>query len=308
MATVYIAHDAKHGRQVALKLLRADLAATVGPERFRREIGITARLHHPHILSVFDSGSTETGQLWYTMPYVEGETLRDRIVRDRRLPIEDALRITRELASALDYAHRQRIVHRDIKPENILLTRDGQALLVDFGLAHALSPDDADLADDAPRNHLTHAGFVVGTPQYMSPEQAVGDRSFGPRTDIYSLGAVCYEMLAGEPPFPGLTARAVLAKMASAGQAPSARAVRRALPVIVDDALRKALALQPADRWATAAEFAKALNSAERVSMNMPAIVQAQRRRFWAVVWVVFAFLVIATLTAAAVWLQTRAE
>jgi len=187
MATVYLAHDLRHDRPVALKVLHPELAATLGPERFQREIKLAARLQHPHILSVYDSGET-TGQLWFTMPFIEGESLRERLQRERQLPVDEALRITREAALALDYAHRHGIIHRDIKPENILLS-DGQALVADFGIARAFLVD---------QEQLTQTGFAVGTPAYMSPEQAAGDRELDSRTDVYALGAVLYEMLTGE--------------------------------------------------------------------------------------------------------------
>ncbi|MEZ0333853.1 MAG: serine/threonine-protein kinase, partial [Gemmatimonadales bacterium] len=218
MATVYLAHDLKHDRLVALKALRPELAATLGPERFLREIRTTARLQHPHILTVLDSGEAE-GLLWYTMPYVEGEGLRDRLRREAQLPLEEALRIAREVGLALDYAHRHGVVHRDIKPENILLS-DGQALVADFGVAYAL--------EQGTGGRLTEAGLALGTPAYMAPEQASG----GPvdaRTDIYALGCVLYEMLAGEPPFTGPTPQAVIAKRLS-GEAPSVRRLRPAVP------------------------------------------------------------------------------
>jgi serine/threonine-protein kinase len=196
MAVVYLAQDLRHDRPVALKVLLPELAATLGPERFQREIKLAARLQHPHILTVHDSGEA-AGRLWFTMPFVEGESLRDRLRRERQLPVDDALRITVEAARALDYAHQHGVVHRDIKPENILLTRDGSTLVADFGIARALGGDEGD--------GLTRTGFSVGTPAYMSPEQAAGDRSLGPRTDLYSLASVLYEMLAGEPPFTGPT-------------------------------------------------------------------------------------------------------
>jgi serine/threonine-protein kinase len=255
MATVYLARDAKHGRRVALKVLHADLAASLGPERFRREIGFAATLQHPHILTVLDSGETATRQLWFTMPFVEGESLRDRLRRERQLPLDDAVRITRDVAIGLDYAHRQGVVHRDIKPENILLTTDGQALIADFGVARALS------ATDGESGPLTQTGIAVGTPQYMSPEQAAGERDVGPRSDVYSLGAVLYEMLAGEPPFTGPNAQAVIAKMLS-GEAPSIRRARPSVPDWVDSAIRKALATVPADRFASASEFRRAIDPA----------------------------------------------
>jgi len=185
MAVVYLAHDLRHDRPVALKVLHPELAAALGPERFQREIRFAARLQHPHILTVLDSGEA-AGRLWFTMPFVEGESLRDRIRRERQLPLDVALQIGREAARALDYAHQHGIVHRDIKPENILLTSDGTTLVADFGIARALEGDD----------RLTQTGFAIGTPAYMSPEQAAGDKGVDARTDVYSLGAVLYEMLA----------------------------------------------------------------------------------------------------------------
>jgi eukaryotic-like serine/threonine-protein kinase len=263
MATVYLAQDTKHHRSVALKVLHPELAATLGPERFRREIQLAARLQHPHILSVFDSGETPAGQLWFTMPYVEGESLRDRLRRERQLPVDDALRITREVASALDYAHAHGVLHRDIKPENVLLTTQGEALLADFGIARALSaPTDG--------TGLTETGLAVGTPQYMSPEQAAGEHTLNARSDVYALGAVCYEMLAGEPPFVGSSAQAVVAKMLST-DAPSVRVLRPAVSPAIDTALHRALARVPADRWATAAEFADALATAGRTGATAAA-------------------------------------
>ncbi|HEX3233101.1 MAG TPA: protein kinase [Gemmatimonadales bacterium] len=248
MAVVYLAQDLRHDRPVALKILLPELAATLGPERFQREIRLAARLQHPHILTVHDSGET-AGQLWFTMPFVEGESLRDRLRRERQLPVDDALRIATEAARALDYAHHHGVVHRDIKPENILLTQDGSTLVADFGIARALGGNDG----------LTQTGFAVGTPAYMSPEQAAGDRSLDPRTDLYSLGSVLYEMLAGEAPFTGPTAQAIAAKRLTEPP-PSVRAVRPTVPPAVDEAIRKALAPVAADRFATVGQFAQALH------------------------------------------------
>jgi serine/threonine-protein kinase len=248
MATVYLAHDLRHKRSVALKVLLPDLAQTLGPERFQREIETAARLQHPHILTVLDSGET-AGQLWFTMPFVEGESLRDRLRRERQLSVEDAVRITREAAQALEYAHGHGVIHRDIKPENLLLTPDGNTLVADFGIARGLAGDD-------PR--LTNTGIVVGTPAYMSPEQAAGDPQLDARSDIYSLACVLYEMLAGEPPHTGPTAQALLVKRLT-DPAPSVRHARPSVPENVDQALRKALAPVVADRPASAAEFARAL-------------------------------------------------
>jgi TolB-like protein len=275
MATVYLATDTKHGRQVALKVLHPDLAASLGPERFRREIGFAATLSHPHILTVLDSGQTPDGQLWFTMPYVEGETLREHLRRDKQLPIDEALRITREIASALDYAHEKGVIHRDIKPENLLITKRGDALLADFGIARALG------RDGASGTTLTQTGLAVGTPQYMSPEQASGDPDLGSRSDIYSLAAVCYEMLAGEPPFSGVNLQAMIAKMMTS-DAPSVRVLRPSVPQSVDAILQKALARVPADRWATAGDFSRALESAERSTHTetfTPPAASAQRSR-----------------------------
>jgi eukaryotic-like serine/threonine-protein kinase len=260
MATVFLAQDAKHGSPVALKVLHQDLAASLGPERFRREIALAARLQHPHILSVLDSGESANGLLWFTMPYVEGESLRDRLRREGQLPLEDALRITREVALALEYAHRHGVIHRDVKPENILLTSDGQALVADFGIARALAPG-------ASNTTLTETGAAIGTPQYMSPEQASAERTLTSRTDVYSLGAVLYEMLAGEPPFTGPTAQAIVAKMMT-GEPPSVRRARASVPAAVDAAIQRALAPVPADRFATALEFSKALDAAERTGFT----------------------------------------
>ncbi|HEU5039674.1 MAG TPA: protein kinase [Gemmatimonadales bacterium] len=253
MATVFLARDLKHDRPVALKVLHPELAASLGPERFQREIRMAARLQHPHVLTVLDSGSVGPAgaeRLWFTMPYVEGESLRERLRRERQLPVEDALRIAREAAQALQYAHEQGVIHRDIKPENLLLTRDGNTLVADFGIARALGGS----SDD----RLTETGLVVGTPAYMSPEQAAGDRTLDARTDVYALGSVLYEMLAGEPPFTGVSTQALMVKRLTE-PAPSVRAVRPNIPEATDQAIRKALAPVPADRFATAAEFGRAL-------------------------------------------------
>jgi TolB-like protein/tetratricopeptide (TPR) repeat protein/predicted Ser/Thr protein kinase len=248
MAVVYLVQDLRHDRPVALKVLLPELAATLGPERFQREIHFAARLQHPHILTVLDSGAA-AGQLWFTMPFVEGESLRDRLRRERQLSVDDALRIADEAARALDYAHQHGVVHRDIKPENILLTSDGSTLVADFGIARALGGDDG----------LTQTGLAIGTPAYMSPEQAAGDNTLDARTDLYSLGSVLYEMLAGEPPFTGPTPQAIVAKRLTA-PAPSVRALRATVPAGVDEAIRKALAPVRADHFASVAQFAQALH------------------------------------------------
>src|SRR5215208_1015970 len=203
MATVYLAEDLRHGRKVALKVLRPELAAIIGSQRFLTEIRTTANLQHPNILPLFDSGEVD-GTVFYVMPFVEGESLRDRLRRERQLPVEDAVRIVREVAGALDYAHRHGVIHRDIKPENILL-HDGRALVADFGIALA--------ASKAGSNRMTETGMSLGTPHYMSPEQAMGEREITARSDVYALGCVLYEMLTGEPPFTGATAQAVVARV-----------------------------------------------------------------------------------------------
>ena len=261
MATVFLAQDVRHDRPVALKVLHPELAASLGPDRFQREIRFAARLQHPHILTVLDSGEAG-GQLWFTMPFVEGESLRDRLRRERQLSLEAALQIAREAARALDYAHQHGIVHRDIKPENILLTRDGSTLVADFGIARALASDD----------QLTQTGMVIGTPAYMSPEQASGDKGIDARTDVYSLGSVLYEMLAGEAPYTGPTAQAIIAKRLM-DRVPSVRRVRPNVPEGVDQAIQRALAPVAADRFASAGDFARALQAASTTST--PAAVTA---------------------------------
>jgi len=247
MATVWLARDLKHERPVALKVLHPDLASSLGPDRFQREIKLAARLQHPHILSVYDSGAS-AGQLWFTMPYVEGESLRDRLNRGP-LPIDQALRITREAAQALEYAHGHGIVHRDIKPENILLTQDGNTLVADFGIARPIGEG---------VTQLTQAGLVVGTPGYMSPEQAVGASEIDGRSDIYSLGCVLFEMVAGRPPFTGPTGQAVVAQHLTA-PAPVVTRGDGPVPPAVTRAISRALAKTPADRFDRAAAFAAAM-------------------------------------------------
>ncbi len=270
MATVFLAQDLKHDRPVALKVLHPELAATLGPERFLREIRLAARLQHPHILTVLDSGDTG-GRLWFTMPYVEGETLRARLTREKQLPVGDALRIAREAASGLDYAHRHGVIHRDIKPENLLLTADGQVLVADFGIGRAMEG-----AGGAER--LTETGMIVGTPAYMSPEQSAGERDLDARTDIYSLGTVLYEMLAGEPPFTGPNAQSIIAKRIS-GQVPSLRRARPTVPEDIERATLQALASFPADRYASAADFARALEVTATTEIRQPSATVAHRAR-----------------------------
>ena len=248
MATVYLAEDIRHRRKVAVKVLHPELSAVIGPERFLKEITLTASLQHPHILPLFDSGSA-AAQLYYVMPFVEGETLRARLERERQLPVADAVRIASEVADALSYAHARGVVHRDIKPENILL-QNGHALVADFGIALAV--------EQAGGQRMTQTGISLGTPQYMAPEQAMGERNVDHRADIYALGVVTYEMLAGEPPFVGPTAQAVVAKVIT--ETPRHLAAQRpSVPVHVDEAVHIALEKLPADRFATAEAFASAL-------------------------------------------------
>ena len=248
MATVYLANDLRHDRQVAIKVLRPELAAVIGADRFLAEIRTTANLQHPHILPLFESGQADSF-LFYVMPFVEGESLRDRLQREKQLPVGEAVRITKEVASALDYAHRHGVIHRDIKPENILI-HDGQALVADFGIALA--------ASKAGGGRMTETGMSLGTPHYMSPEQAMGEREITARSDVYALGAVTYEMLAGEPPFTGPTAQAIVAKVMTEEPRPLHLA-RKTIPEEVEDAVRRALEKLPADRFESAAAFATAL-------------------------------------------------
>jgi tetratricopeptide (TPR) repeat protein len=271
MATVYLAADLQHHRRVALKVLLPELAAVLGSERFLREITLTAGLSHPHIVPVLDSGAAaEPGggaelrpYLWYAMPYVEGESLRDLLARETQLPVDMALALAREVASALDYAHAQGVIHRDIKPENILLS-GGQAVVADFGVAKAVG--------EAGGRRLTETGLAVGTPAYMSPEQALGqvvDR----RSDVYALGAVVYEMLVGEPPYTGPTAQAIIARRLHE-PVPSVRVVREGVPVEVEAAVQRALAKVPADRFATAGDFVSALSIRGAAALPPPARLQ----------------------------------
>ncbi len=267
MATVYLARDLRHDRPVALKLLHPDLARTLGADRFLREIRTAARLQHPHILSVHDSGEAD-GLLWFAMPYVEGESLRRRLEREPQLPIDEALRITREVADGLDYAHRHGVVHRDVKPENILLT-EGHALVADFGISRALT-------SEAPGERITETGMTVGTPAYMSPEQAAG-ATVDARSDVYALGAVLYEMLAGEPPFTGPTTQAVIAKRFHTEPTPI-RAVRPSVPDQVERAIARALSRVPVDRFASTAEFARALGDHPPATVPLSVVPAASAR------------------------------
>jgi serine/threonine protein kinase len=254
MAIVYLAHDLRHDRPVALKVLRPELAAALGSERFLREIRLTARLDHPHILPVLDSGE-DRGVLWYAMPYVRGETLRDLLRRETQLPLDLALDLAHQIAGALDHAHHDGVIHRDLKPENILLS-ENQARVADFGVARAL--------DAAGGERITETGLALGTPAYMSPEQAVGDSEVDGRSDQYSLGCVLYEMLAGKPPFTGPTPQSVIAKRMT-GEIPSVRHLRPTVSVAVEQVVTRSLAPIADDRFPSVGEFDRALRSAAAV-------------------------------------------
>ncbi len=253
MATVYRGEDLKHHRQVAIKVLKPELAQVLGAERFLREIEISARLHHPHILPLYDSGTAD-GFLYYIMPLVEGESLRDRLNRKKQLPIDDALRIAHQVADALSYAHNHDVVHRDVKPENILL-ESGHAVVADFGIARAIGA--------AGGLTLTATGMAIGTPAYMSPEQAAGEKNLDGRSDLYALGCVLYEMLAGQPPFTGPTVES-LVRQHLAADPPMVSAIRPTVPASVTAALQRALAKTPADRFSSVGLFADALRDAEQ--------------------------------------------
>ena len=259
MATVHRARDVRHGRVVAIKVLREELAAAVGADRFLEEIRVTASLHHPHILPLFDSGSGD-GLLWYVMPLVEGETLRARLARERRLPLDEAVRLVREMADALEYAHRHGVVHRDVKPENVLL-QGGHALVADFGIALAL--------ENAAGDRLTRTGITLGTPSYMAPEQAAGSNAIDARTDVYALGAVLHEMLAGESPFAASSQAEVFRKVMH--EPVAALATRRAdVPSQLDAAVRRALSKKPSDRFPSASAFSAALAESRELLAERP--------------------------------------
>jgi serine/threonine-protein kinase len=268
MATVYLAQDIKHDRRVAVKVLRPELAAVIGAERFLAEIKTTANLQHSHILPLHDSGSVD-GILFYVMPYIDGESLRDRLNREHQLPVNDSVHLATEVASALDYAHRHGVVHRDIKPENILL-HDGSALVADFGIALAVS---------TAGGRMTESGMSLGTPNYMSPEQAMGEREITPRSDVYALGCVTYEMLIGEPPFTGPTAQAIVARVMT--EEPRGLTIqRKSIPPHVEAAIRIALSKLPADRFGSAAEYSAALTDPSRTT-TMPSYAAPLQRRSW---------------------------
>jgi serine/threonine-protein kinase len=258
MATVYLAEDLKHDRKVALKVLKPELAAVVGAERFLTEIKTTANLQHPHILPLFDSGEADSF-LFYVMPYLEGESLRDRLDRERQLPVDEAVALVSKVADALDYAHDRGVVHRDIKPANILLSERGEPLVADFGIALAVT--------QAGGGRVTETGLSMGTPHYMSPEQASGDRDVDPRSDIFALGCVLYELLAGDPPFAASSAQGVLARILTEEAAPVTR-TRRTVPPHVAGAVAQALQRLPADRFGSARAFARALADPARLPLR----------------------------------------
>ena len=266
MAVVFLAEDLKHHRRVAIKLLKPELSAVLGSERFLREIEIAAGLQHPHILPLYDSGQAG-GLLYYVMPFAEGESLRQRLAREQQLPLDAALQITREVGSALQYAHEHGVVHRDIKPENIMLS-GGQAVVADFGVARALHAANAE--------QLTLSGMIVGTPQYMSPEQAVGATVDG-RSDQYSLACTLYEMLIGQPPFTGPTSQAVIARH-SLEPVPGLRGFRQTVSPTAEGAIMRAMAKLPADRFASMHQFLDALGSPEIVSVRPTVITQSRPR------------------------------
>jgi len=301
MATVYLAQDLKHHRPVAIKLLRSELATALGPERFLREIEISAHLHHPHILPLYDSGEAE-GMLYYVMPYVEGESLRDRLTREKQLPLEDALQIAREVADALGYAHSHGVIHRDIKPENILL-ESGHPVVADFGIARAVG--------SAATEKLTQTGIAVGTPVYMSPEQAAGSKELDGRSDLYSLGCVLYEMLAGQPPFTGPTVESIVHQHLVT-EPPNVTNIRPAVPASVAAALQRALAKTPADRFNPVALFAEALSGrAAAAGTTVPtapgAVIPTKRSRRRLALLGLAALVVVAGVFAVGRWLRPGA-
>ena len=295
MATVYLAQDLRHDRQVAIKVLKPELAAVIGAERFLREIKTIASLQHPHILGLIDSGQVN-GTAYYVMPFVEGESLRDRIDREKQLPVPDAVRLAGEVASALDYAHRHGVIHRDIKPENILL-HDGRALVADFGIALAISK--------AGSTRMTETGMSLGTPQYMSPEQAMGEREIGPQSDVYALGAVTYEMLVGEPPFTGPTAQAIVARIVTEEPRPLIPR-RHTIPPQVESAVLTALEKLPADRFASTRQFAEAMASPDYLRPgSVPGSAPTATTRRWKIATVAASAIAVTAVAAAiAAWLR----
>jgi TolB-like protein len=292
MATVYLAQDLKHDRQVAVKVLRPELAAALGPARFLQEIKIAANLRHPHILPLYDSGEAD-GFLYYVMPFVEGESLRDRLDREKQLAIDDALRVAREVADALSYAHGHGVIHRDIKPENILL-ESGHAVVADFGIARAV--------DAAGGERLTETGIALGTPAYMSPEQAAGEKDLDGRSDLYSLGCVLHEMLAGQPPFTGPTVESLVHQHLTR-EPPSVTAIRPSVPGSVAAALERSLAKTPADRFNPVALFSEALGSPLSVVTSAPPAVAEPSARQWPLRRIALLAVVAAVVVAAALLL-----
>jgi len=297
MATVYLAEDLKHHRQVAVKVLRPELVASIGADRFLREIEVTAHLQHPHILALYDSGQAD-GFLYYVMPYVPGDSLRARLQQEGQLPVADALRITRGVAAALGHAHQHGIVHRDIKPENILLA-GGEPVVADFGIARALV--------EASGSALTSTGLTIGTPTYMSPEQASAAKLDG-RSDLYSLGCVLYEMLAGEPPYTGSTAQVITARKLQEPM-PSLRVVRSSVPAGVEEVVRQALAIAPADRYATAEELIGALDRAVSGPQGATGVTMARSAQATRALWIWrIATVALAVLSVALLWLWRGAR
>ena len=284
-ATVFLATDLKHQREVALKVLHPELALAVGSARFLREIAMVAQFRHPHILPLYDSGDAD-GLLYFVMPYIEGESLRQRLEREHQLPLEDALRITREVADALDYAHKLGVVHRDVKPENILFEA-GHAIVADFGVARAVST--------AGGAKLTETGLAIGTPAYMSPEQAAGDPALDGRSDLYSLACVLYEMLGGQPPFTGPSPQAVLAAQIS-GAVPQLRKLRAGMPMGVAQAVERALAKKAPERFATAEEFAQELARVSTAEMLAAEVRRERARRRWRAVLTVAGVVLVAAV------------
>jgi serine/threonine-protein kinase len=292
MATVYLAQDLKHERQVAVKVLRPELAASLGADRFLREIKITANLNHPHILPLLDSGEADSF-LYYVMPYVEGESLRDRLNREKQLPIPDALKIASEVADALGSAHRHNVIHRDIKPENVLL-EEGHAVVADFGVARAI--------EQAGETRLTETGIAIGTPAYLSPEQASGERELDGRSDIYALGCVLYEMLAGQAPFTGPNAESIVHQHI-ASEPPLVTGLRPSVPEAVADTITRSLAKSPADRCQNAEELGAEL-SAEQVTISAPTVRARSKPRVRLVALVGIVAVVVAVILG--VWVRER--
>ncbi len=278
MATVYLAHDIKHGRKVAIKVLRPELAEALGSKRFLREIGLTARLDHPHIVSVYDSGEAD-GIVYYVMPYVEGESLRQRLDRMGRLGLGEAVEIVKDVASGLQYAHERQVIHRDIKPENVLLAA-GQARVADFGLARALN--------QAGGSRLTETGIAVGTPEYMSPEQCIGVTHLDARTDVYALGCLTFEMLTGRPPFSEGPAQTILLQQAK-HPPPKLASLRRDLPKNVTRAVDRSLAKNPEARFASVAAFVDALSDTPSAAEH--------RQTFWVMAAIVTVLVLTAIVT-----------